>query len=83
MATSTFLHRHRILRHVLGRPRLFLCALIGLLSLTVLPETWRAETRLLSAWNLGVLLYIASATHLMRPVRGYASTYPRFRDSLH
>ncbi len=65
MATNTFLHRHRILRHILGRPRLFLCAAIGLIALGLLPQTWRAETRLLSAWNLGVLLYIASAIHLM------------------
>jgi uncharacterized membrane protein len=65
MSTNTFFHRHRILRHVLGRPRLFLCAAIGLLSLTALPMQWRAETRFLSAWNLGVLLYIASAIHLM------------------
>jgi hypothetical protein len=36
-----------------------------LLSLTALPMHWRPETRFLSAWNLGVLLYIASAIHLM------------------
>ena len=65
MTTVTFLHRHRILRHVTGRPHLLLCALIGLLSLTVLPGTWRGETRLLSAWSLGVMLYIISVIHMM------------------
>ena len=63
--TVSFLHSHRILRHVFGRPRLLLCAAIGVLALALLPWSWRSETRLLTAWNLGEILYIASAIHLM------------------
>jgi len=65
MTTSSFLHSHRFLRHVAGRPRLFLCVVLGLMTLLVLPSDWRAPTRLLVAWNLGVLAYVASAIHLM------------------
>ncbi len=65
MTTNTFLHSHRFLRHVIGRQRLLACVAIGLIALALLPWDWRTPTRLLVAWNLGVVAYIASAVHLM------------------
>jgi len=65
MTTSSFLHNHRFLRHVVGRPRLFFCIVLGLTGFLLLPSDWRAPTRLLAAWNLGALAYIVSAIHLM------------------
>ena len=65
MTTNTYLHSHRFLRHVMGRQRLFVCVALGLIALAVLPWDWRTPTRLLVAWNFGVVTYIASAIHLM------------------
>jgi uncharacterized membrane protein len=65
MTTNRFLHRHRLLRHILGRQRLVGCVALGLLTLVLLPASWRVETQLLTAWNLGVALYIASSMRVM------------------
>ncbi len=65
MTTNTFIHRHRFLRHVIGRQRLVFCVGLGVLALALLPWNWATPTRLLVAWNLGVLTYVASAIHLM------------------
>ena len=65
MNTNAYIHSHRFLRHVIGRQRLFFCVAIGVIALMALPWDWRAPTRLLVAWNLGVVAYIASAIHLM------------------
>ena len=51
----------RIVRIVRARPRLFLAALLGLIVGPLLPGEWRIVTRLLTAWDAGVALYLALA----------------------
>ena len=65
MTTNSFIHRHRFLRHLVGHPRLLICVLIGLAALALMPTIWRLETRLLLAWNFGILLYLASSAQMM------------------
>jgi uncharacterized membrane protein len=64
-ASTSFSHRPRWLRQLLGRPRLMLCALLGLASLVVMPDQWRLTTRLLIAWNAGIVLYLGLAMWMM------------------
>ena len=52
-------------RAVSSRPRLFLCAALGLAALMLMPGDWRHTTRLLLAWNLGVLAYLAAILTMM------------------
>ena len=65
MPSATFLHRHRFLRHVIGRSRLVVCVLLGLCALAIMPDSWRSTTRLLLTWNFGVLLYLSSSAQMM------------------
>ncbi len=51
------LHPWRLIRLVQGRPRLFICAALGLLIGFLTPSTWHAMTRWLIAWNTSALLY--------------------------
>jgi uncharacterized membrane protein len=69
-----YFHRHRIFRHFMGRRRLVVCTLLGVVLLGLLPRDWRIETRMLLAWNVGVVAYLASAIHLMMSV---SSTHMR------
>ena len=48
----------RVLR---ARPRLFVCAVIGVALGLALPSDWRVVTRALLGWNVGVWLYLAAA----------------------
>jgi uncharacterized membrane protein len=48
-------------RVVRSRPRLFICALIGIGAGCALPADWRLVTRGLIGWNLGVWLYLGAA----------------------
>lgn len=68
MVETSFFHRHRFFRHIMGRRRLVVCTLLGLVMLGLLPQDWRIETRMLVAWNIGVVAYLASAIHLMMTV---------------
>ncbi|HVB89207.1 MAG TPA: DUF1345 domain-containing protein [Beijerinckiaceae bacterium] len=52
----------RILR---SRPRLFICFALAILVGVVQPHDWRAITRLLIAWNVGVWSYLISASLMM------------------
>jgi uncharacterized membrane protein len=52
-------------RMIRARPRLFGSGLVGLIVTAALPMTWRLATRVLVGWDLGVLLYLALACHLM------------------
>ncbi|HET8996698.1 MAG TPA: DUF1345 domain-containing protein [Acetobacteraceae bacterium] len=49
----------RIGRIVSGRPRLFIGAAGGLVSLPVLPAAFSETTRAILAWDVGVLIYLA------------------------
>jgi uncharacterized membrane protein len=55
----------RIVRVVRARPRLFLAAVLGIVVGLVLPSEWRATTRLLVTWDVGVGLYLALAFQAM------------------
>lgn len=52
----------RILR---ARPRLFMSAIVGLIIVMVLPADWRAATRMLVGWDVGVGLYLVVAYEMM------------------
>lgn len=58
-------HHHgklpRFVRIMRARPRLFVCALIGLAVIAALPGELRTPTRLLIGWDVGVALYLAAA----------------------
>ncbi len=60
---SSRAHRRlpRLVRIVRARPRLFLAALFGLVVGVLLPGEWRIVTRVLIAWDAGVVVYIALA----------------------
>ena len=51
--------RNHITRAFMLRPRLIIGILAGLFVGLVSPADWRLTTRLLLAWNVGVILYIA------------------------
>jgi len=56
----------RIVRIIHARPRLFISALLGLAVLTLVSMTfdWRAATKLLVAWDAGVVFYLISVASL-------------------
>jgi uncharacterized membrane protein len=55
----------RIVRVMRARPRLILAAVLGVVIGLVLPSEWRATTRLLVTWDVGVGLYLALAFQAM------------------
>ena len=55
----------RVVRFMIGRRRLLLSTLAGAILLAVLPDTLRLATRLILAWDLTSLLYIASTMHMI------------------
>lgn len=59
--------RHPLLRTIRARPRLFMCALVGLVVGLLLPREVEAHavTRLLIAWNMGTCLYVLLAAVMM------------------
>ena len=63
--SSAIFRRHKVVRNIIARPRLLICAVIGLAVLYFQPEAWRIETRLLIAWNVGTWLYIAALGWMM------------------
>jgi uncharacterized membrane protein len=64
---SQIAHRKlpRIVRVVRARPRLFLAVVLGIVVGLLLPSEWRATTRLLVTWDVGVGLYLALAFQAM------------------
>ena len=48
-------------RIVYGRPRTFIALALGLVSLPFLPDAWRLATRLLVAWDIFTVFYLAFA----------------------
>jgi len=55
-----------IARVIRTRPRLFFSALCGIATVWLLPTEWRAGTRLLVGWDLGVVIYLTLAGLMMR-----------------
>ena len=51
--------RHHTARAFMLRPRLMIGIVVGLLIGLICPADWRLTTRVLLAWNAGVLLYLA------------------------
>jgi uncharacterized membrane protein len=60
-------HRPSLVRIVRARPKLFLSAAIGAVISVALAflTDWRLVTRLLTGWDLSVVLYLALAVHVM------------------
>jgi uncharacterized membrane protein len=66
----------KFVRVVSARPRLFSCALLGLLAIVLLPR-WLAEqtvTRLIIGWNIGAGMYLLLALRMM-----FRSSHERMR----
>ncbi|MDR3411965.1 MAG: DUF1345 domain-containing protein, partial [Formivibrio sp.] len=65
-----------ITRVLLARPRLFICLVIGLATLVLLPDSVAQQTitRSIIGWNLGACLYLVLAARMM-----FWSTHERMR----
>lgn len=69
MATSDdellkqFRSKPRVVQIVHARMRLLISILVGLVALAILPDGWRWVSRLLIAWDVAVMLYLAFALH--------------------
>ncbi len=65
-----------LVRLVMARPRLFICALAGWAAVLLLPATLaqQAVTRLIIGWNVGACLYLVLAARMM-----FWSTHERMR----
>jgi uncharacterized membrane protein len=55
----------RIVRVIQARPRLFVCAALGLVLGVLLPGDWRLATRMLIAWDVGVAVYLVAVFLVM------------------
>src|SRR5439155_336189 len=55
----------KFVRIIRARPRLFTCALIGLIVIAATPSAWLPATRMLVGWNVGVGLYLVLVVYLM------------------
>jgi uncharacterized membrane protein len=53
-----------MLRFITARPRLFIALALGLASYPLFPHHWVVRTRLICAWDLGVIAYLLMATIL-------------------
>jgi uncharacterized membrane protein len=55
------------IRIFMARPRLFICALIGALTVALLPTTLAQQTttRVIIGWNLGACLYLLLSARMM------------------
>jgi uncharacterized membrane protein len=61
MATTPARRLPKPIRVIRARPRLFTCALLGLIVALALPADWRPITRALIGWNALIWLYMAAA----------------------
>ena len=75
---NTPLHpeRPRLIRVFMARPRLFICALIGVMAVVLLPTAvaQQTTTRVILGWNLGACLYLLLSARMM-----FWSTHERMR----
>jgi uncharacterized membrane protein len=62
MTTTPARRLPKPIRMIRARPRLFTCALLGIIVALALPADWRAITRGLIGWNTTIWLYLAAAT---------------------
>lgn len=51
-------------RVVIGRPRLFIAGLIGLIVVAVLPSSLTSQTRAIIAWDVAITVYMVLIGHL-------------------
>ena len=60
-------NRSSLVRLIMVRPRLFICALIGVLTVWYLPSSvaMHQVTRLIIGWNVGACLYLLLAIRMM------------------
>jgi uncharacterized membrane protein len=65
---------HALFSAIKTRPRLLTSILVGLLSIAAIPQTWNWSivTQWTMGWNMGALLYLALALHMM-----FGSTHER------
>jgi uncharacterized membrane protein len=57
--------QHRLIRIIRARPRLFVCAAVGLVTIALLPWSWRLASRLLIGWDVGISLYLIAILRVM------------------
>ncbi len=59
--------RPRLVRVFMARPRLFICALIGMLAVALMPMALAQQTttRVIVGWNLGACLYLLLSARMM------------------
>lgn len=67
----------KLIRLIMARPRLFICALVGLTTVMILPSSLALHevTRLIIGWNVGACLYLLLAARMM-----FWSTHERMRN---
>jgi uncharacterized membrane protein len=65
--TTTTLPFPKFFRILSARPRLFICAMLGVLTTVLLPSWLAAHlvTRMIIGWNLGACLYMILAARMM------------------
>lgn len=51
----------KAVRIIYARPRLFISLAVGLLTILILPWSWRMTTRLLIGWDISLVLYLSLA----------------------
>lgn len=75
-AVSPLQSKPLITRVLLARPRLFICMIIGLVTLVLLPDSVAHQTitRAIIGWNVGACLYLVLAGRMM-----FWSTHERMR----
>jgi len=54
-----------VVRIIHARPRLLASVVVSIVVIATLPAVWRLTTRLLVGWDIGLVLYLALAYHLM------------------
>lgn len=64
MSTGSF-RNSRVVRFMVGRRRLLLSTLAGVVLMAVLPDQLRLATRLILAFDLTALLYICATMHMI------------------
>ncbi len=75
---SALLKPFRVIR---SRPRLLICALLGVAIGLILPQHMRVATRALIAWNVAVLFYLISAAFMIaRADHEVVGRRARFQD---
>jgi len=59
--------RPKPIRFVMARPRLFICALVGVATVVLMPDSLARHqvTRMIIGWNVGACLYLLLAARMM------------------